>query len=149
GVPDNAGITTSKKLFAPRLGLAYRLAQKSVFRAGYGISIDPFPVGKPMRSPYPAVVSQSYLGLNSFQPFGPIEQGIPAFGGPDISSGVIDLPLTATTTTLSNGLFRRGYIESFNFTVEQQLPGNFVSTVAYVGTRSIRQRSTVNINAAP
>ena len=149
GVPNNAGITTSKKLFAPRVGLAYRLGQKSVFRAGYGISIDPFPIGKPMRSPYPAVISQSYLGLNSFQPFAPIEQGIPAFGGPDTSSGTIDLPLTATTTTLPNGLFNRGYIESFNFTVERQLPWGFVSGVGYVGTRSIRQRASVNINAAP
>jgi len=149
GVPENAGTTVSKTLFAPRFGLAYRLGQKSVVRAGYGISIDPFPVGKPMRSPYPAVVSQDFLGPNSFQPFGPIEQGIPAFGGPDITSGIIDLPLTATTTTLLKGPLSRGYIQSFNFTVERQLPGDFVTSIGYVGTLSIRQRSTVNINAAP
>jgi outer membrane receptor protein involved in Fe transport len=39
GIPKNAGITTSKKLFAPRLGLAYRLGQKTVLRAMASVSI--------------------------------------------------------------------------------------------------------------
>jgi hypothetical protein len=149
GVPDNAGITTSKRLFAPRVGLAYRLGQRGVIRAGYGISIDPNIIGRPMKDVYPALVGQTYLGVNSFQPFGPLAQGIPLFNGPDISSGVIPLPLTATTTTLPKGLFNRGYIESFNFTVERQLPGDFVANAGYVGTRAIRQNTSININAAP
>jgi hypothetical protein len=149
GVPDNAGITTSKKLFAPRVGLAYRLGQKSVIRAGFGISIDPNILGKPMKDDYPALVAQSFLGANSFQPFGPIAQGIPLFSGPNISSGTVQLPLTASDTTLQKGLFNRGYIESFNLTVQRELPGSFVVSAGYVGTRSIRQDTTLNINAAP
>jgi hypothetical protein len=93
GVPDNAGITTSKRLFAPRVGLAYRLGQKAVIRAGYGISIDPNIIGRPMKDVYPALVAQTYLGANSFQPFGTLAQGIPLFTGPDISTGTIPLPL--------------------------------------------------------
>jgi hypothetical protein len=149
GLPDNVGITVSKNLFAPRAGLAYRLGQRGVIRAGFGISIDPGSIGKPMRSPYPAVINQDFIGPNSFQPFGPTEQGIPFFTGPDLSSGLIDLPLTATTVTLPNGLFRRGYFESFNFTVERQLTDNFVASAGYVGTRTIRGRGSLNINAAP
>jgi hypothetical protein len=148
-VPDNAGITTSKRLFAPRVGLAYRLGQRGVIRAGYGISIDPNIIGRPMKDVYPALVGQTYLGVNSFQPFGSLAQGIPLFNGPDISSGVIPLPLTATTTTLPKGVFNRGYIQSFNFTVERQLPGDFVVKAGYVGTRAIRQNTSMNINAAP
>src|SRR5262249_39894538 len=43
GVPDNVGVTVSKRLFAPRVGFAYRLSNKSVIRSGYGITIDPYP----------------------------------------------------------------------------------------------------------
>ena len=54
GAPWDTGATASKKGFAPRIGLAYRLGTKTVIRTGYGITIDPdnmrnqrnaFPVG--------------------------------------------------------------------------------------------------------
>src|SRR6266481_8414924 len=41
--PDDLGITTHYKYFAPRLGLAYRLKDSTVIRAGFGISYTPFP----------------------------------------------------------------------------------------------------------
>ncbi|MGH7461730.1 MAG: hypothetical protein ACREMA_11990, partial [Longimicrobiales bacterium] len=52
--PRNAGITVSKKLFAPRIGFAYRLGSKTVIRSGYGITFDPLPFGRPLRGLYPA-----------------------------------------------------------------------------------------------
>src|SRR5262249_27454784 len=42
----------------------------------------------------------------------------------------------------------RGYIQSWNFTVERQLPMDLVGTVAYVGTQTVRQGADLNINAA-
>jgi hypothetical protein len=148
-VPRNAGVETDKNLFAPRAGIAYRVGQHSVIRAGYGISIDPQPLVRTNRQNYPSVVAADFPGANTFQPYGSIEQGIPLFGGPDISSGVIPMPPSVSTSTLSRGPFRRGYIQSFNVAVERELPGDFVATVAYVGTRTIRQRTGININAAP
>ena len=44
GQPSAAGSSASKTQFAPRLGLAYRLDKQTVLRAGYGISIDPYPL---------------------------------------------------------------------------------------------------------
>src|ERR1019366_1272610 len=41
GVPSDAGASANKKDFAPRLGAAYRVNDKTVVRAGYGITIDP------------------------------------------------------------------------------------------------------------
>jgi hypothetical protein len=76
GVPRDAGVSVSKKLFAPRLGLSYRLGQKAVIRTGYGISIDPTPLVRVMRGNYPAVVNQDFFGPSSFQPYGPIENGL-------------------------------------------------------------------------
>jgi hypothetical protein len=42
---------------------------------------------------------------------------------------------------------RRGYVQSFNFTVEHEFAG-FVGTASYVGTLGTRLPGTLNINAA-
>jgi hypothetical protein len=147
GNPDNVGIDVSKKLFAPRLGLAYRLGSRTVLRSGYGISIDPATISGAIQRPYPVAFGTQFPGVNSFQPFRPIELGIPPIAGPDVSSGVIRLPAEAQTTTQAKGLFARGYIQSWNLVLERRLPGEFVGTVGYVGTRTVRQPGTVDLNA--
>jgi hypothetical protein len=147
-VPQNAGITTSKNLFAPRLGIAYRLGTKGVIRSGYGISYEPYPLASSFLFPYPVMVSQDFIGATTFQPIGRIEQGIPAINIPDLTTGAVALPLTATTQTLLAGEFRRGYIQSFNFTFERELPWGFIGSAGYVGTRTINQMASINVNAA-
>jgi hypothetical protein len=147
-VPDSTGITVSKKLFAPRAGFAYRIGDDWVVRAGYGISIDPYPLGRPLRDNYPVVLNREFTGTNSFQPAGSLERGIPPDPAVDLGNGIIDIPAVATTNTVDKD-FRRGYIQSFNFTIQRRLPANFTGQVGYVGTRSIRQTAFLNINAAP
>jgi len=44
------------------------------------------------------------------------------------------------------GLLHRGYIQSFNATMERRLPWKMVGSVAYVGTRTIHQLIDININ---
>ena len=149
GVPDNAGISVSKRLFAPRFGFAYRLGQKGVIRSGYGITIDPYPMARPLRSPYPVVIFSDNEGPNTFQPFGPIERGIPPIVGPDITKGIVDIPKTVGTRTIEKGLFKRGYIQSWNLIYERQLRWGLVGSLGYVATRSIRQIATLQANAAP
>lgn len=147
-VPDDTGIQVSKKLFAPRVGLAYRLGDSLVLRAGYGISIDPYPLGRPLRDNFPVVLNRDFTGPNTFQPAGRLEQGIPPDPVVDLGNGIIDIPSVATTNTVDKE-FHRGYIQSFNFMIQRKLAWNFTGQVGYVGTRSIRQTSFVNINAAP
>lgn len=141
-VPRDAGTQAIPVMFAPRVGLAYRLGEKTVFRAGFGITNDPYPMSRPLRSPYPAVISDEYQPLNSFVAAGSLATGIPAVKFPDLSTGIIDIPNTVTTNTLLPGKFRRGYIESFNLTVQREFGGGFVLQTGYVGTRSIRQAVT-------
>jgi hypothetical protein len=149
GVPDNAGTSVSKRLFTPRVGMAYRWGSKTVFRSGYGMSVDPDLLTALARSPYPVVIAQDFNASGSFQFFRPIEQGIPLFSGPDISTGVVDIPGTVQTMFLPKGEFRRGFIHSWNVTIDRELPGGIVGSVAYVGTRSERQLADWDINAAP
>mgnify|MGYP001033635026 CR=1 FL=1 len=151
GVDWNADTTVSKKLFAPRFGIAYRLGKQGVVRAGYGITFDPYNLGRPMRSPYPVVIQLSLQGPSTFIPYGPILNGIPPITGPDITKGVIDIPGNISTNTLPKGLFRRGYVQSWNLTYERPLPFNLVGNVGYIGTKSINivSGSAWPINNAP
>jgi len=47
------GVTSSKKLFAPRLGIAYQLNGKTVIRTAYGITYDTLPLERPLRGMWP------------------------------------------------------------------------------------------------
>jgi hypothetical protein len=79
GVDQNAGITVSKCLFAPRVGVACRIGQKMVLRSGFGISINPctLSTAESLLLTYPIAINNDYAGPNSYTAFRPIEQGIP------------------------------------------------------------------------
>jgi hypothetical protein len=158
--PGNLGVTTSKKLFAPRIGLAYQINNDTVVRTGFGITVDPLPLARPLRGFYPLTVGSNFVGANSFLPYssfsplasplpgGAIPVGIGSVCCPDISSGTIPLPTQALERTVGPGELKRGYIESWNLVVERRLPGNFLVSVGYVGTQTVHQFADLNINAS-
>ncbi|PYV75630.1 MAG: hypothetical protein DMG97_06040 [Acidobacteria bacterium] len=160
GNPGNLGVTTSKRLFAPRIGLAYQINNDTVVRAGFGISVDPLPLARPLRGFYPLTVGSNFVGANSFAPFsslsplasplpgGPIPVGIPSVCCPNISGGTLPLPAQALERTVGPGELKRGYIESWNLVVERKLPANFLVSVGYVGTQTVHQFADLNINAS-
>ena len=146
GVPYDTGVDAGHGVFAPRLGIAYRLGEKTVIRTGYGITVDPnnFRV---LRDAYPAVISQQLSGPNSYTQAGSLATGLPPVNLPDISQGKLVLPSTLGTSTYPQTV-RRGYIESYNFTIQRDLNHGFNLQVGYVGNISIRQFAHVNINAS-
>jgi hypothetical protein len=145
GQPKDCGVSTGNGNLAPRIGLAYRINDKTVIRIGYGISVDPNSF-RAMRDAYPATIGESISGATSFQAAGTLATGIPAIVGP-VLTGPIKLPTNITTTTYPLN-FRRGYIESTNFTIQRELWKAFNLQAAYVGTKAIRHTDDVNINAA-
>jgi hypothetical protein len=145
GTPRNAGIDVGAGQVGPRIGLAYRLDDKTVIRAGYGISIDPNSF-RAQRDAYPAIIALAPSGLSTFQAAGSLATGLPPIVGPDLSQGVFPLPTNTTTTTFAPD-FRRGYIQSFNLTLQRELAG-FDLQAGYVGTRAIRHTDQVNVNAS-
>jgi hypothetical protein len=146
--PDNVGITVSHKLFAPRLGIAYRLQDKTVIRTGYGLNYDPLPFSRPLRGFYPLTINFNLNAPNSFVPLGTVDQGIPPVVGPDLSSGVVPLPGVADERSPYAGLLHRGYTQSWNFTIERRLPLDLVTSVAYVGTESTHLLADRDINTS-
>jgi len=174
GNPANLGVTTSKKLFAPRVGFAYQINNGTVVRAGFGISVDPLPLARPLRGFYPLTVGSNFAGINGFASVGSFSPnplppggsvlpscpagtfnpgvcftvGIPSVCCPDISTGTLQLPAQALERTVGPGELKRGYIESWNLVVERKLPANFFFSVGYVGTQTVHAFGDLNINAS-
>jgi hypothetical protein len=67
---------------------------------------------------------------------------------PDLSSGTIPLPTNISTTTIPNP-FHRGFINSYNLTVEQEMRRDLTLTLGYVGTYEVRPVINMNANASP
>jgi len=151
GNPDNVGITVSKKLFAPRVGFAWRATENTVVRSGYGITYDPLPFSRPLRGLYPATIGATFPAPSPYTPVTTLDKGIPAIPLPDVSKGVLELPPAVDMGPRSpwGGLLHRGYIQSWNFTVERRLVYDIVTSVAYVGTQTVHQLADIDINAAP
>jgi hypothetical protein len=134
-VPRNCDVSVSKASFGPRLGIAYRVTDTFVVRAGYGITNDPWNLARPMRVNYPVLVSLSESGPNTWTPVGTLAEGIPPVSAPDIGNGVIPMPKNVEANTLSTD-FKRGYIQSWNFTLEKKIAGDWTAQAGYVATRS-------------
>jgi Carboxypeptidase regulatory-like domain/TonB dependent receptor len=150
---SSLGVTTSNKLFAPRIGFAYRIGDDMVIRSGYGITYDPMPFGRPLRGFYPLTIAQTFVatapGSNrTFTPYGNIKDGIPPFTGPDLTTGVVDLPGTVTMRTPYLGRFNRGYIQSWNLFIERKLINDIKVEVGYAGTQSSHQLAALQVNTA-
>jgi hypothetical protein len=156
GNPDDLGITTHYKYFAPRLGLAYRLRESTVLRAGFGISYTPFPDNSyaynfPVRANNafnPAVASFGPAVLPNGQT-ATFENGFPAPILPAIpSNGIITNPAVSTNYFVVNQNFKNPYVESWNAAIQQTLPWRFVLDLAYVGNHSVDTVVNYNLNAA-
>jgi hypothetical protein len=156
GNPDNLGIATHYKYFTPRLGLAYRLKESTVFRGGFGISYTPFPDNSyaynfPVRANNvfnPAVASFGPAMLPSGQT-ATFQNGFPSLILPVVpSNGIITNPTVSSAYFVVNQNFKNPYVESWNAAIQQTLPWRFVLDVAYVGNHSVDTVANYNLNAA-
>jgi len=163
--PDNLGITTHYKYFAPRLGLAYRLKESTVFRVGFGISYTPFPDNSyaynyPVRANVafnPAVATYGPAVLGDGVTPATFENGFPTLSLPVVpSNGIISSATSvAAAGVLKNSNqfvvspnFKNPYVESWNLAIQRTLPGRFVLDLAYVGNHSVDTVVNYNLNAA-
>ncbi len=165
GNPDDLGIATHYKYFAPRIGLAYRLKESTVFRVGYGISYAPFPDNSyaynfPVRANNafnPAVASFGPAVLADGVTPATFDKGFPSLILPVVpSNGVITSASSAAAASVLkqsnlfvvNPNFKNPYVESWNAAIQQSLPWRFVLEVAYVGNHCVACVVNYNLNAA-
>ncbi|HYE75660.1 MAG TPA: TonB-dependent receptor, partial [Blastocatellia bacterium] len=147
-VPEDLGVKVSKAMFAPRAGFAYRWTDKFVIRAGYGLTNDPYALARPMRTNHPILINLIENAPNSLSFVRPIDQGISTVAVPNLGNGIIDMPANVAAVTLPDKI-RRGYIQSWNLSLQRELWGGFTGEIAYIGTRQIRQLGLLELNYAP
>lgn len=147
-VPKDLGVEVSKKLFAPRFGLAYRATNDFVIRAGYGISIDPYSLSRPLRTNHPILIELVVPAPNNMNYAGRLEEGIPTIPVPSLDNGIIDVPNNVSTQTVPLKI-QRGYIQSWNLMLQKRLGWDFVGEAGYVATRQVRQLSYNQLNWGP
>lgn len=153
GTPEDTGATVSKKNFAPRFGLAYRMGARTVLRTGYGISIDPrtfinFRDAFPINFAW-AIPAATFNGAtNSYVPVTTLRLGLQEslYRQPvDLTQPFIVLQGGTGTNTVPKDV-RRKYVQSWNFVIQHEFPAGFVGQVGYVGTRATGQMANVALN---
>jgi hypothetical protein len=156
GNPLDMGLQARYKYFSPRVGIAYRLTPKTVIRSGFGISYTPFP-DNTWAYNFPVRSNNQYLAPAGSDNFAPAQ--LPNGVAPTFANG---FPAPAPVVVPSNGIikpdpttsevviplnYRNGYIETWNFAVQRELPWKFVIDVAYVGSHGVDTPSEPNLNA--
>jgi hypothetical protein len=144
----------SLKNFSPRFGFAYDPTGKgkTALRGAYGIYYDVATIGS---TTFGYVVGDPpYRSLNAVTPasFSP--------GFVSATPGPFQPPFTfpgATNTfqgffppspiSLTQHDIRQPYLMSWNFSVDQQLPGSIALTVSYVGTKGLHLWGQGDVNA--
>src|SRR4051812_37818723 len=117
--------------FAPRLGIAYSLNDKTVIRTGAGVFF-----GSPRGSEFgsfqlsPPFVIDSTLTSNAFVP----DVVARAYPPPSVRtpSGAIALT-SATNVFVLDQTFRTNYTYEWNFSIQRQLAQGWLAEAAYVG----------------
>ena len=147
-VVSDCGYSINQKNISPRLGLAYRISNSFVVRAGYGLNYDPYPLAfvRNMLTNYPNDLLLTLNPANNFQTVTDFKTGIPAVVVPNISSGSVNVPAPYAVRSLADP-YERGYVQSWNLTVEKEFWHGFVGQVAYAGTRQLKISQTLDLNA--
>lgn len=156
GNPSNLGNKTYWHFFAPRFGAAYRLTDKTVLRAGFGISYTPYPdntyaYNYPVRANNaynPSVATYGPALLNTGQ-IASFQNGFPAAVLPAVpSNGIIANAPTNQSYFVIPQNYKNAYVESWNIAVQRALPFGLTLDVAYVGNHGVdASQVEYNLNA--
>jgi hypothetical protein len=145
--PDGPNAETSFKRFAPRVGFAYRLNEKTTLRGGYGISFLPqsFEQLSAIGVVFTTRVTQNTDSSGQVVPAG--QAAAQSFFLTDPFRGNLMTPpgntlgadtLIGQSPTLVSATRRTSYVQQYNLVIQRLLPSRFVLDVAYVGSHGVR-----------
>jgi hypothetical protein len=131
GFPESAR-ELHKANFGPRLGLAYRIGDKTVVRSGYALVwIEQSGITTPFTNPqFPYIQTATNRTLDSVNPAFVLSKGPsvpPASLTPDAALGQ-----GAFTVDRDLG---SGYVQQWNLTMEREIANNLVLAIAYSGNK--------------
>lgn len=140
GIREKSLRTLAKKSFAPRVGLAYQLTDKTVMRAGYGIFYIQLDGNRESEFISPPFIVREGGLLNQVD-----ANGVPQRTTQTILAGAQFSPRpNLLAHSPYDGNF--GYSQEWNFFLQRALPSNFVIDAGYVGNRGNRLQQSRPLN---
>jgi len=157
GTSSSLNITTPKDNFSPRIGVAYGINNKTVFRAAFGTFYGTIFQNLGGQVAFPGYdVSGTYanLGTAIAQPFS-LSQGFPLIAVRDLSNPFAALvgatpskPFNSSGVSFHN-LSSIPMVEQWNIGFERQLPFLLTLEVNYVGNRALNLPYNIPQNIVP
>ncbi len=138
GIPLNGGVK-NKINWAPRLGVAYQLNEKTVIRMGYGRSYDigvfGSTFGHSVTQNLPVLARQTLNVPASFERLFNLSQGPPAPTFPAVgANGRFKAPDGVNPSILPDTQ-RLPRVDAYNVTIQRELTADISAEVAYVGNK--------------
>jgi len=141
GIENRSTVKPDLNNFAPRIGLAYQVAAKTVVRSGYGIFYTLEDAGSNVWGTNPPFVISASSASDQITPS---TSPRPSLGFPSLDAGAtLTGRFLAVNARPTN--FPSAYSQQWNISVEHQL-GSFLFETAYVGNKAIKLLSALNIN---
>jgi hypothetical protein len=150
-VSSSANVSTPLNDFAPRVGVAWKLTQNTVVRAGFGRSF--FSSGYDatfyhLTSGYPIVTQQAIAQTNIYQTVFNLSDTPPTAAAPSLpSSGRLPAPDGVTLKSRESD-WKTETMDAWNFTIEQAIGHGATISVGYVGNKGTHLNWGENLNAA-
>jgi hypothetical protein len=147
-VPENLGVRSYWKNFNPRTGISWRVTEKNVLRAGYGVSTTPWP-DNAYAFNFPVKQNNQINAPNSFAAAGSMAAGLP----PPNFATIPDTGIVPAAPFRQQGFFsvptdlKEGRLHSWNVAFQRDLPAGFTGEIAYVANRGQDIVARIDLNA--
>jgi hypothetical protein len=140
--PETGKIPSDGANFAPRVGLAYSLNDKTVLRAGYGL----------FYARYISAMVANFFSLNdlytqSLSITSPTSTGAPVF--PNVLTSPAGALAANRSITFAAPNMRNPYTQQINLAIERQLSNSITLTTSYINNRGKRLYTVRDINVGP
>jgi len=146
GNPRYAGNPLGVKA-GPRMGFAYSLNPKTVFRGGYGIFWIPQSFSAQSAAGYSQVTNIVTTINGGYTPYAtlanPYPNGLTPISGNSLG-GLANIGAGITTT--ENGNHSAGYVEQMSLDIQRQVSKNASIWGGYIGSHTLDQPFTVALN---
>lgn len=150
--PNGPSQTADRNNFDPRLGIAYRLNEKTVLRAGTGIFTHPAPTGHDTSRGFSQSSTSVFAAADNFTPLFNLANPFPT--GPLQPTGSSLGLSTALGQNLSAPLGDQqvSYSAHWSVDIQRQLPFGFLVDIGYAANAANRlftNANTINLNQLP
>lgn len=145
-----AGFQSSWNLFAPRIGFAYRLGNKTTIRGGWGLFYQP-PFVEAFNNfsdsaPFSPQV-QFLGGVPLMDPYHGTPNPFPAQFAPVIPPSNVAFALPLALAVSYQHDWKPGKVMNWNVTVEHQLSKDYLVRVSYAGAKGTDLSYNIDVNA--